>query len=118
MSETIRSFAPARATPSIALDFSPHKGAYTYSIGETTVEFANTYYANINEVITFTATLTFPTPDRYAVGYHWSFGDGSEGFANPATHTYKQTSVNIDVAFTVTDNKGVEWTARKSMYLK
>lgn len=115
--ESVRSRPTAKPTPVISLDFSPHKEVYTYAVGEATIEWNNTFYGHINEVITFTATIVWP-PGMSVAGYHWDFGDGSEAGTNPATHTYLQATVNLNVAFTVTDNHGVEWTARKSMYLK
>lgn len=115
--ETIRVLPDPKATPVISIDFSPHKEVYTYVIGETTQEWSSTFYAHVAEVVTFTATIVWPTGKSVA-GYKWEFGDGSEGSGNPSTHTYAQASVNLNVTLTITDNNGVEWTARKSMYLK
>lgn len=87
-------------------------------VGEATIKPANTFYAHVTEVVTLTATVTFATTKQYAIGYRWDFGDGSKGYSNPATHTYTQTNASMQVSLVVTDNRGVEWTARKSMYLK
>jgi hypothetical protein len=116
--ESVRSFPTPEPTPSIRLDFAPHKEVYVYTLGETTVEPANTFYAHANETLTFTASITFPTASRYAVGYRWEFGDGGVAYSNPATHVYKQPSTTMLAVFVVTDNKGVEWRASKAMYLK
>lgn len=116
--ESIRSFPTPEPTPTIKIDFEPHQESYTYLLGETLVNPVNTFYAAVNESLTFTATIEFHVSDRYAVGYQWDFGDGSKGYSNPVTHTYTQTNVNLQVSFIVIDNKGVEWGVRKSMYVK
>lgn len=116
--ESVRSFPTPEPTPSIRLDFSPHKEAYIYTLGEVTVEPANTFYAHINETVTFTATVEFHVTDRWAVGYRWEFGDGGVAYTNPATHKYSQPNTTLQASFTVIDNKGQEWRAHKAMYLK
>lgn len=116
--ESVRSFPTPEPTPTIKIDFAPHQEAYTYLLGETLVNPINTFYAAVNESLTFTATIEFHVSDRYAVGYRWDFGDGSKGYSNPVTHIYTQTNVNLQVSFIVIDNKGVEWGVRKSMYVK
>lgn len=116
--ESVRSFPVPEPTPNIRLNFSPHKEAYVYTVGETTVSPANAFYAHINESVTLTASIEFFVADRWAVGYKWDFGDGVVGNSNPATHIYKQPNTTMQVSFTVIDNKGVEWYARKAMYLK
>lgn len=115
--ETIRALPDPKATPVISIDFSPHKEVYVYEAGAVEFPWSNTFYAHINEVVTFTATVVMPTGKTIA-GYKWEFGDGSEGSGNPSTHTYLQASININCVLTVTDNNGVEWIARKTMYLK
>lgn len=115
--ESIRSFPTPEPTPSIRLDFSPHRETYVYTVGEATVEFVNTYLGHTNEDITFTATISFPTNRRYASGYRWDFGDGSKGFTNPVKHTYIQGNT-YQVSFIIIDNFGLEWGATKNMYIK
>lgn len=115
--ETIRSIPSPSSTPVISIEFSPHGEKYSYVVGETTIEWHNTFYGSMNEPITFTATVTMPS-GRTASSFHWEFGDGNEGSGNPVSHTYSQATVNLNVACVVTDNFGVEWTARKTMYIK
>ena len=115
--ESVRSFPTPEPTPTISIAFSPHQEAYTYLLGETLVAPPNSFYAGVNQALTFTATIEFNVTDRWAVSYRWEFGDGGVAYSNPATHTYTQENTNIQVAFIVIDNKGREWRARKSMYV-
>lgn len=115
--ESVRSFPTPEPTPTIRITFSPHQEAYTYLLGETLVAPLNSFYAGVNQSLTFTATIEFNVTDRWAVGYRWEFGDGGISYSNPATHTYSQENTNLQVAFIVIDNKGKEWRARKSMYV-
>lgn len=116
--ESVRSFPTPEPTPTIRLDFSPHHEEYIYTLGEVTVAPANAFYAHVNETVTFTATIEFHVLDRWAVGYRWNFGDGGIAYSNPATHVYVQSNTTMQAAFVVIDNKGIEWRARRSMYLQ
>lgn len=117
ITETVRQYPAPEPTPNIRIDFSPHKEAYTYNVGEESYAPANTFYGKTGEVITFTATVTFAGSNQLAVGYEWFFGDGATGATNPATHTYTLTS-EMPVTLIITDNRGVKWRAYKTMYLK
>lgn len=114
---SIREFPTPEPTPNIAIEFSPHKEAYTYNVGEESYAPANTWYGPVGELITFTATVKVSGSGQSVTGYEWRFGDGTIGSGNPVTHTYTFPN-EIIVTLVVTDNRGKKWLGYKSMYLK
>ncbi len=117
--ETVLATPQPKPTPTISIDFSPHRDAFSYSVGATTYVPANTFYAHVGEALTLTATVVLADSVReWIVGYEWDFGDGTKGFGNPVTHTYSFNNPHTQVGLTVTDNLNRKWRARKAMYLK
>lgn len=115
--DVVTSIPAPRGTPTVSLDWSPHDGAYTYTVGVTLYSPTNAFYAQVNTSLTFTATISFPDSSQWAVTYEWDFGDGVKGYGNPATHSYKFASLHTQVVVKVTDNFDKIYTARKQVYL-
>lgn len=115
--ETVRQFKTPEPSPTVKISFSPHGEVYSFVVGATTIEFPEAFWGPINASLKFKVETVFPTSARSAVLYRWDFGDGHEGSGVEASHTYLQKSENLSVVCVVTDNFGIEWTSRKSMYV-
>jgi PKD repeat protein len=114
--QTVRAYPAPEPTPDVRIDFSPHGVVYTYNVGEESYAPANTFWANVNTALTLTATVVFSGVGQSAAGYEWRFGDGTTGFTNPVVHTYALTS-EVPVTLIITDNRGQEFRAYKTLYV-
>lgn len=104
-------------TPELKIAFAPTHGAVSYSIGITTYNPANTFYAQLGVPLTFTATVTLPlTFSESITEYYWDFGDGTEAWGNPATKTYVAAGPDTQAILRVTDTLGRKYYCRKQMY--
>ena len=61
------------------------------------------YQGFVNQAITFDGSKS-SDPDGKIISWSWTFGDGTSGTGEVATHTYKQVR-SYKVNLTVTDNK-------------
>jgi len=95
---------------------------FTYAAGVNTYV-TDSYYTPINTEITFTATASVSDAD--IVEYKWDFGDGTEGWGNPATHEYStwiddgygSYQYSVQAVLRVRDSLGRKFYARQQIYL-
>ena len=112
--DNINSTKTATETEQISFTTSPTGTMYTYTVGATAYNLDNR--TPPNTAITFTAEATFPE-DRYALEYHWDFGDGHEGFGPEVVHEYEIENPHIRAVLRVTDDTGRNHFVGKQLYV-
>lgn len=114
---TVNDIPEIEFDPTISFTTAPQGNQYTYVAGGTIYTPTGAYYTLTDTTITFTATVAFTDPGRQVIEYHWDFGDGVNGWGNPATHIYKGNSKHAQAVLRVTDDRGRQYYARKQMYI-
>lgn len=98
-------------TYKITFTATPTHGSITLAFGGG-YTWTDKFYHNINEVITFTGTLT-GLPTSAILAWDWDFGDGTRGSGQTITHTYKAYSPTTTAHLRVQLSNG--WTDIASM---
>lgn len=93
-----------------------YEGDTRYLLNTTPVHLPVVFEAEFNPAHPKRPYVRTP-PGVTILEYHWTFGDGTEGFGPTVTHTFEVVDPNIEVTLTVIDSRNQRWSVARPVNL-